>query len=167
MLNPEFKKETFKRIVKENVKNLFRTHSGGGQSPAGVQAVSYAVKDVIIDNWMKTQKVIDEKDPKIVYYMSMEFLTGRYLGNNLLNLTAYKEVKEALEELNIDLNAVEDQERDPALGKRRSWPSGGLLPGLSGIPGAMWPTAAASVTITACSSRRSGTDIRWRCRITG
>ena len=116
MLNPEFKKETFKRIVKENVKNLFRTTLEEANPQQVYQAVSYAVKDVIIDNWMKTQKVIDEKDPKIVYYMSMEFLTGRYLGNNLLNLTAYKEVKEALEELNIDLNAVEDQERDPALG---------------------------------------------------
>ena len=90
-----------------------------------------------------------------------KFLTGRYLGNNLLNLTAYKEVKEALEELNIDLNAVEDQERDPALGN-------GGLGRLAACfltlwhPWAMWPTAAASVTITACSSRRSGTDIRWR-----
>ena len=116
MLNPEFKKETFKRIVRENVKNLFRTTLEEASPQQIYQAVCYAVKDVIIDNWMKTQKVIDEKDPKIVYYMSMEFLTGRYLGNNLLNLTAYQEVKEALEEMNIDLNAVEDQERDPALG---------------------------------------------------
>ena len=116
MLNPEFKKETFKRIVRENVKNLFRTTLEEANPQQIYQAVCYAVKDVIIDNWMKTQKVIDEKDPKIVYYMSMEFLTGRYLGNNLLNLTAYQEVKEALAELNIDLNAIEDQERDPALG---------------------------------------------------
>lgn len=116
MLNPEFKKETFKKNVKENVKNLFRTTLEEANPQQVYQAVCYAVKDVIIDNWMKTQQVIDEKDPKIVYYMSMEFLTGRYLGNNLLNLTAYQEVKEALEELNIDLNAIEDQERDPALG---------------------------------------------------
>ena len=116
MLNPEFKKETFKKNVKENVKNMFRTTLEEANPQQVYQAVCYAVKDVIIDNWMKTQQVIDEKDPKIVYYMSMEFLTGRYLGNNLLNLTAYREVKEALEEMNIDLNAVEDQERDPALG---------------------------------------------------
>ena len=112
MLNPEFKKETFKKNVKENVKNMFRTTLEEANPQQVYQAVCYAVKDVIIDNWMKTQQVIDEKDPKIVYYMSMEFLTGRYLGNNLLNLTAYREVKEALEEMNIDLNAVEDQERD-------------------------------------------------------
>ncbi|HIV25902.1 MAG TPA: glycogen/starch/alpha-glucan phosphorylase [Candidatus Scatomonas pullistercoris] len=116
MLNPEFKKETFKKNVKENVKNMFRTTLEEANPQQVYQAVCYAVKDVIIDNWMKTQQVIDEKDPKIVYYMSMEFLTGRYLGNNLLNLTAYREVKEALEEMNINLNAVEDQERDPALG---------------------------------------------------
>ncbi|MFR3874913.1 MAG: glycogen/starch/alpha-glucan phosphorylase, partial [Lachnospiraceae bacterium] len=80
------------------------------------QAVSYSVKDVIIDNWLATQKAYDEQDPKIVYYMSMEFLMGRALGNNLINLCAYGEVKEALEELGFDLNCIEDQEPDPALG---------------------------------------------------
>ena len=97
------------------MKNLFRTTLEEANPQQVYQAVSYAVKDVIIDNWMKTQKVIDEKDPNCLLHVH-GVLTGRYLGNNLLNLTAYKEVKEALEELNIDLNAVEDQERDPALG---------------------------------------------------
>ena len=79
--------------------------------------MSYTVKDVIIDNWLDTQNaVMKRQDPKIVYYMSMEFLMGRALGNNLINLGAYKEVKEALEELGFDLNALEDQEPDPALG---------------------------------------------------
>ena len=116
MLNPIFKKEKFKKSVREEVKNLFRTTLEEANSHQIYQAVCYVVKDVIIDNWMKTQKVMNETDPKIVYYMSMEFLTGRYLGNNLLNLTAYGEVKEALDELGIDLNAIEDEERDPALG---------------------------------------------------
>ena len=80
------------------------------------QAVSLAVKDVIIDNWLATQKQYEKDDPKIVYYLSMEFLMGRALGNNLINLTAYKEVKEALDELGFDLNVIEDQEPDPALG---------------------------------------------------
>ena len=80
------------------------------------QAVSYAVKDVIIDNWLATQQTFDKEDPKMVYYMSMEFLMGRALGNNLINLTAYQEVKEALDELGFDLNTIEDQEPDPALG---------------------------------------------------
>lgn len=116
MLNPIFKKEKFKKSVREEVKNLFRTTLEEANSHQIYQAVCYVVKDVIIDNWMKTQKVMNETDPKIVYYMSMEFLIGRYLGNNLLNLTAYGEVKEALDELGIDLNAIEDEERDPALG---------------------------------------------------
>mgnify|MGYP000830415130 CR=1 FL=1 len=80
------------------------------------QAVCYTVKDVIIDNWLETQNAYKEQDPKTVYYMSMEFLMGRALGNNLLNLTAYKEVKDALDELGLDLNVIEDQEPDPALG---------------------------------------------------
>ena len=116
MLNSMFKKEKFKKSLRDEIKNLFRTTLEEATPHQIYYAVCYVVKDVIIDNWMKTQKVIDETDPKIVYYMSMEFLTGRYLGNNLLNLTAYGEVKEALEELGIDLNAIEDEERDPALG---------------------------------------------------
>ncbi len=116
MLNPLFKKEVFKKAVRDEVKNLFRTTVEEATPHQLYQAVAYAVKDVIIDNWMKTQKVMEEKDPKIVYYLSMEFLTGRYLGNNLLNLTAYDEVKEALSEMGLDLNAIEDEERDPALG---------------------------------------------------
>ena len=80
------------------------------------QAVSYVVKDAIIDDWIATQKQYEKDDPKIVYYMSMEFLLGRALGNNLINMTAYKEVKEALEEMGLNLNELEDQEPDPALG---------------------------------------------------
>ena len=80
------------------------------------QAVSYAVKEAIVDDWLATQKTYEKEDPKTVYYMSMEFLMGRALGNNLINLTAYKEVKEALDEMGIDLNVVEDQEPDAALG---------------------------------------------------
>lgn len=112
----EFKKEAFKKTVKENVKNLFRKTLDEASPQEIYQAVSYAVKDVIIDNWMRTQECVARQDPKKVYYLSMEFLMGRALGNNLINLTAYQEVKEALEDLNIDLNFVEDQERDPALG---------------------------------------------------
>ena len=80
------------------------------------QAVSYVVKDVVIDDWLATQQAFDDQDPKIVYYMSMEFLMGRALGNNLINLKAYKEVKEALEEIGLNLDVIEDQEPDPALG---------------------------------------------------
>ena len=116
MTNEMFKKEAFKKSVKDNIKFLYRKTIEEATQEQIFQAVSYSVKDVIIDNWLATQKAYDEQDPKIVYYMSMEFLMGRALGNNLINLCAYGEVKEALEELGFDLNCIEDQEPDPALG---------------------------------------------------
>ena len=116
MIDKQFKKEAFKESVKENVKFLYRKKLEEATQEQIFQAVCYTVKDVIIDNWLETQNAYKEQDPKIVYYMSMEFLMGRALGNNLINLTAYKEVKEALDELGLDLNVIEDQEPDPALG---------------------------------------------------
>ena len=116
MIDKQFKKEAFKESVKENVKFLYRKKLEEATQEQIFQAVCYTVKDVIIDNWLETQNAYKEQDPKTVYYMSMEFLMGRALGNNLINLTAYKEVKEALDELGLDLNVIEDQEPDPALG---------------------------------------------------
>ena len=116
MIDKQFEKEEFKKSVKENVKFLYRKTLEEATQEQIFQAVSYTVKDVIIDNWLKSQKAYEKQDPKIVYYMSMEFLMGRALGNNLINLCAYGEVKEALEELGFDLNCIEDQEPDPALG---------------------------------------------------
>ena len=116
MIDKQFKKEAFKESVKENVKFLYRKKLEEATQEQIFQAVCYTVKDVIIDNWLETQNAYKEQDPKTVYYMSMEFLMGRALGNNLINLTAYKEVKEALDELGLDINAIEDQEPDPALG---------------------------------------------------
>ena len=116
MHNKGFEKETFKETVRENIKTLYRKTIDEATPQQIFQAVSYAVKDVIIDEWIATQKAYDEADAKTVYYMSMEFLMGRALGNNLINLTAYKEVKEALEEMEIDLNVIEDQEPDAAFG---------------------------------------------------
>ena len=115
-MNKLFDKEVFKENVKENVKTLYRKTLKEATQQQIFQAVSYAVKDVIIDNWLATQQQYEKDDPKTVYYMSMEFLMGRALGNNLINLTAYKEVKEALDELGFDLNVIEDQEPDAALG---------------------------------------------------
>ena len=112
MINPRFEKQAFKKEVKNNVKTLFRKTIEEATPQQLFQAVSYAVKEAIIDDWIATQEQYEKDDPKMVYYMSMEFLMGRALGNNLINLTAYKEVKEALEELGIDLNAIEDQEPD-------------------------------------------------------
>ena len=116
MIDKQFEKEEFKKSVKENVKFLYRKTLEEATQEQIFQAVCYTVKDVIIDNWLKSQKAYEKQDPKIVYYMSMEFLMGRALGNNLINLCAYNEVKEALDELGLDLNCIEDQEPDPALG---------------------------------------------------
>ena len=161
MLDNNFKKEEFKKSVRENVKMLYRKTIEEASQEQIFQAVSLAVKDVIIDNWLLTQKQYEKDDPKIVYYLSMEFLMGRALGNNLINLCAYNEVKEALEELGFDLNVIEDQEPDPAL---EDWQH------VSWIPWQLWVTvltAAVSVTTMVCSNRRSRTDSRWKYRITG
>lgn len=116
MINEIFEKETFIKKVKSTVKTLFRKNLSEASQQEIYQAVSFVVKEVVIDQWLATQKTMEQEDPKTLYYMSMEFLVGRALGNNLINMTAYKAVAEALEELGLDLNLIEDQERDPALG---------------------------------------------------
>jgi len=112
----EFDKEDFKKQVVSNVKNMYRKTIDEASKQQVFQAVAYTVKDYIIDRWIATHKKFEKQDAKTVYYMSMEFLMGRALGNNMINLTCYKEVKEALDELGFDLNVIEDQEPDAALG---------------------------------------------------
>ena len=111
-----FDKELFKRSVIDNVKALYRKTLEEATQQQIFQAVAYAVKDMVVDDWLETHKEYDKQDPKMVYYLSMEFLMGRALGNNIINLQAYKPVKEALDELGLDLNVIEDQEPDAALG---------------------------------------------------
>ena len=116
MYSKRFEKEAFKAAVKENVKTLYRKKVEEASKQQIFQAVSYAVKDIIMDDWFETQNKYEEENVKTVYYMSMEFLMGRALGNNLINMTAYTEVKEALDEMGINLNVIEDEEPDAALG---------------------------------------------------
>ena len=111
-----FDTELFKRSVLYNIRTLYRKTLEEATDQQIFQAVSYAIKDAVVDQWLTTQKEYDKQDPKMVYYLSMEFLMGRALGNNIINLQAYKAVEEALEELGIDINVVEDQEPDAALG---------------------------------------------------
>ena len=111
-----FSKEEFKKKVVSNCKSLYRKNIDEADKQQVFQSVAYAVKDLIIDKWIATHKTYDKEDPKVVYYMSMEFLMGRALGNNMINLTKYNEIKEALEELGLDINVIEDQEPDAALG---------------------------------------------------
>ncbi len=111
-----FDKEEFKKNVVYNVKSLFRKTIDGATPQQLYQAVAYAVKDIIIDEWIATHKTYEKEDVKTLYYMSMEFLMGRALGNNIINIMAQKEIKEALGEMGLDLNVIEDQEPDAALG---------------------------------------------------
>ena len=116
MRDKVFSKKVFIKTVTENVKSMYRKTLEEASQQEIFQAVSLAVKDVVMDQWMATQQVIERDDPKTVYYMSMEFLMGRALGNNLISLGAYSEVREALEEIGLDISVIEDQEPDPALG---------------------------------------------------
>lgn len=111
-----FDKEVFKKNVLDNLKSLFRKTMDTASQQEIFQAVAFEVKDLIIDRWLATQKAYKEQDAKYVYYLSMEFLMGRALGNNLINLCCYEEVAEVLEELGLDINVLEDQEPDAALG---------------------------------------------------
>ena len=111
-----FDKEKFKKELESNVRMLFRRKLEEATLQQIYQAVAYSVKDDIIDNWIETHKAYEKQDKKMVYYMSMEFLMGRALGNNMINLLCYDDVRETLEELGLDLNLIEDQEPDAALG---------------------------------------------------
>ncbi len=111
-----FDKEEFKEAVRDNVKILFRRTIEEATDNQVFQAVCLAAKDIIIDDWLASQDAYAKSKAKVVYYMSMEFLMGRALGNNLINMQARDGVKEALDEMGIDLNKIEDEEPDAALG---------------------------------------------------
>ena len=165
-MKKKFDKKKFIAEVKDNVKTLYRKNLDEATQEQIFQAVSYAAKDTIIDNWLETQEQYEKQNPKIVYYMSMEFLMGRALGNNLINLCEYDEVKEALEEIGLDLNVIEDRSR-MRLSEMEVWE------GWQHVCWILWQlwdmihTAAVSVTAMVCLSRKSKTVIRLKCRITG
>ena len=116
MKNKTFDKKKFTKAVEENLKTLYRKTLKEANQQEIYQSVAAVVKDTVMEQWLATQQTMDKEDPKVVYYMSMEFLRGRALGNNLINLSVYKEVQEALEDLGLDINVIEEQEPDPALG---------------------------------------------------
>ena len=113
---PQFNKEEFKRSIIYYIKNTYRKSLEEATPKEMFQAVAHAVKDIIVDRWIATFKEMERSDAKMVYYLSMEFLMGRALGNSIINLCAQKEIKETLDEMGVDLNLIEDQEPDPALG---------------------------------------------------
>ncbi|MBQ4307118.1 MAG: hypothetical protein II759_00895, partial [Lachnospiraceae bacterium] len=112
----EFDKDLFKRSVEYNVRTMYRRKIGEATKQQVFQASAQALRDQIIDCWMATNQALEDQNPKKVYYLSMEFLMGRAFGNDAISLQAYEPIREALEELGFDLNAIEDEERDPALG---------------------------------------------------
>ena len=116
MKNANIDKEHLKESIIDNVKVLYRKDITEATDEQVYQALSYAIKDIIMDEWIATHKEYEKQNVKIVYYMSMEFLMGRALGNNIINICAVDEVKEVLAELGFDLNTIEDKEPDPALG---------------------------------------------------
>lgn len=116
MRNINIDKKHLKETIIDNVKVLFRKEISEASNEQVYQALSYAIKDIIMDEWIATHKEYDKQDAKVVYYMSMEFLIGRALGNNIINICAVDTVKEVLDELGFDLNTIEDMEPDPALG---------------------------------------------------
>ena len=118
----EFDKDLFKRSVEYNVRTMYRRTMKEATDQQVFQASALALKDQIIDCWMRTQKAFDDQDPKKLVYLSMEFLMGRAFGNDAINLMAYQPIADALKELGFKMNAIEDQEPDAALG------NGGLLP---------------------------------------
>ena len=112
----ELNKVEFKKEVEDYLKVLFRKSISEADEQQKFQAVAYAVKDFIVDQWMATHITYEEQDVKTVYYLSMEFLTGRALGNIIINLKGNQAIKEAIEELGMNLDVIEDQEPDAALG---------------------------------------------------
>ena len=158
-------KKELKKLIRENVKTLYRKTLENASPEELYQAAVFAVRDVITDKWMKTHDEYYERDAKVVYYLSMEFLMGRFFGNALINLEMIDEVKEVFAELGIDYNMVEEAEPDPGLG------NGGLgrlaacfLESLSTLSRL---TAVGFAIITASLSSGLKTAIRSRCRITG
>ena len=109
-------KEELKLLIRENVKTLYRKTLEHATAEEIYQATVFAIRDVITDKWMKTHDEYYQQDVKVVYYLSMEFLMGRFFGNALINLGLYDEVKEVFAELGVDYNRVEDAEPDPGLG---------------------------------------------------
>ena len=115
-MEKKFDKEEFRRSIIYTLKSQFRKKVADATPQEVYQAVAYAVKDIIVDDWIATHKEYEKEDSKTLYYLSMEFLMGRALGNNIINLMDYEPIKETLDEMGFDLNVLEDQEPDAALG---------------------------------------------------
>ena len=160
-----FDKDLFRKRVRELVKLDSKVSIEDANPVQIYKAVGFAIKEQIIDPWIDTRKKAKEQDVKMVYYLSMEFLMGRALGNNILNIQAQNDIREVLEEFGVDLNLIEDQERDCGAGKRRSGTAGSLFPGFPGNAGlsCLWLRHPLQVWHVQAEDPRM--VIRWRCRM--
>lgn len=116
LMNDFVSKETIKNAVVDSLRNLFRKTVDTATDVEIYEAAVYALRTVFTEKWIKTHDEYREKDVKVVYYLSMEFLMGRFFGNSVMNLMMYDTVREALEELGFDYNSIENTEPDPGLG---------------------------------------------------
>jgi starch phosphorylase len=109
-----------KAKFKQGVLSRIKRHYGKTLAEANPQElyseVSDTVMELILDNWLETRRETFDQGGKQAFYLSAEFLMGRALSNNLVNLTAERDVKEVLEELGVDYNLIEDREADAGLG---------------------------------------------------
>ncbi|HCT64702.1 MAG TPA: glycogen phosphorylase [Lachnospiraceae bacterium] len=112
----DFNKDQFKSMIAENLKTIYRKTLENASENEIYQAAVYSIRELINDIWIKTHDGYCEKDAKMVYYLSMEFLMGRFFGNAIINLSVSEPVKQAFAELGIDYNIIEETEPDPGLG---------------------------------------------------
>lgn len=112
--------EEAKEYLKISIERKIRRQFGKTIKEAEPHEIYYALSRTLIDytieNWYNTSRNYNEKQVKQMYYFSAEFLMGRYMGNNMINLQIYSEIKEVLKDLNIDINLIEESESDPGLG---------------------------------------------------
>ena len=109
-------KKQLKNELQENVKYISRKNLKHASPEEIHEATVRTIRDLIMDQWIKTHQKYEELNVKHVYYLSMEFLLGRALSNNLINLSIDEEIREIFEELGIDYNVIEEQENDAGLG---------------------------------------------------
>ncbi len=122
-LDSEGKKNYFPETVqsiRDSIVHHLMSFQGRDPERSGAsdiyEALAYALRDIMVEKWIKTQKTFYAKKKKRVYYLSLEFLIGRSLGNSVINLGLYEEVKQAVEELGFSMEEIREQEEDAALG---------------------------------------------------
>lgn len=122
--NPSINGDIFSKTDVESIKKAFMTHveytlakdNYSVTQLDAYMAIAHVVRDHLIERWLKTQQAYYNEDAKRVYYLSLEFLMGRTLGNSLVNLGLLEECHEALHDLGYSLEEIRELEWDAGLG---------------------------------------------------